>query len=40
MNFYIAQLFNQSESFIDLYDIDGCETVTLGTSTLTAYITY
>ena len=26
--------------FIDLYDIDGCETVTLGTSTLTAYITY
>lgn len=26
--------------FVDLYDVDGCETVTLGTSTLTAYITY
>lgn len=26
--------------FVDLFDVDGCETVTVGTSTLTAYITY
>ena len=31
---------NRGYFFVDLFDVDGCETVTLGTSTLTAYITY